>query len=61
MIALNHTLDHPAMDDLIRASRNLVQDMRRLQLNYHIKSTKSSVRRNEALWETVENARKDKK
>lgn len=60
-----HVLEIPissvTMQDLIDQSKVLVRELHVMQLSYHIKSTKSSIRKNEALWEEVASAGKDKK
>ena len=61
----SHALELPktesAFDDMLAQSRRLLRETHLMRVNYHIKSTQSAVRRSEALWESVENARKDKK
>ncbi len=48
------------IDSLIDRSHSLVKDLEDMQLRFHIKATRTSVKRNENIWEKI-NARKDSK
>lgn len=57
------TLRHNTVgfDDMIMSARDLVHEFERMQMQLHIKTTKSATKRNEALWESLTYERKNKK
>ena len=48
-------------DSMIKSARSLVSELDRMQTQLHIKTTKNATKRNEALWESLTNERKNKK